>query len=318
MRGAPARILRAFYWRVNGRAILAAGKDLSFTKPRFAVSSVVYGRGSRRQNMNSAMDIELLEKTDQVMSIGHDFIPDVEKKIRNIISEIFVTRLLQGAEKESHEMLSEAIFWSLCELINNANKANNRWAMLRRALHQRIKKDHPEMEDEKIYADVDYAIENSQTDMLQKYNLQNLDLTMTILKMIEMHHLNSFALSEKFNKKIDVTLRIKKKGERRYLLMNVINNSAITVIDKKRVEYNLDKVKEDLISAGNNPFEAAVQLYDKAADQIGGGFGAGLRSIVLFLKEGYKPFSVDIVYSRLIQYRSAGDNTIFSIELPIP
>ena len=52
----------------------------------------------------------------------------------------------------------------------------------------------------------------------------------------------------------------------------------------------------------------------------GGGFGAGLRSIVLFLKEGYAPFGDEtgITFSRLIQYRSAGTNTIFTIELPVP
>ncbi|MCB1319358.1 MAG: hypothetical protein KDK34_03840, partial [Leptospiraceae bacterium] len=101
--------------------------------------------------------------------------------------------------------------------------------------------------------------------------------------------------------------------------INVLNNSPITVADKERVEHNLNKIKEDLINASRNPYEAAVQLYDKLEDHAGGGFGAGLRSIVLFLKEGYRPFEdADIIFSRLIQYRSAGNSTIFSIELPLP
>ena len=137
--------------------------------------------------------------------------------------------------------------------------------------------------------------------------------------MIETHNTNSFALSEKFNKKIDVTLRIKKKNDVRYLTINVVNNSPITVIDKQRVEYNLEKIKEDLINAQKDSFQAAVSLYDKPEDNEGGGFGAGLRSIILFLKEGYTPFpKVEVMFSRLIQYRSSGNSTIFSIELPIP
>jgi len=267
----------------------------------------------------NAISVELLEKADQALPIGRDFIPQIERKIRETIADIFAPpSSANGSQGEDYSVLAEAVFWSLCELINNANKANNRWALLRKALYQRIKKEHPDLDDGKIYGDVDYAIEHSQDDMLKAYNLQNLDLTASILKMIEMHRVNSFALSEKFNKKIDVTLRIKRKGDARSLAMNVINNSAITVIDKKRVEFNLEKIKEDLMNSGNNPFETAVGLYDKAEDHAGGGFGAGLRSIVLFLKEGYKPFPVDIVYSRIIQYRSAGNNTIFSIELPIP
>jgi hypothetical protein len=100
--------------------------------------------------------------------------------------------------------------------------------------------------------------------------------------------------------------------------VNVINNSPITVIDKQRVEYNLNKIKEDLINANKNPFETALSLYQKEADTAGGGFGAGLRSIVLFLKSGYEPFDVEIIYTKLIQYRSAMKNTIFTIEIPIP
>ncbi len=103
------------------------------------------------------------------------------------------------------------------------------------------------------------------------------------------------------------------------MVANVINNSPITVIDRQRVEYNLEKIKEDLINAGSGTSEASVKLYEKLEDASGGGFGAGLRSIVLFLREGYKPFTdIDIMYSKLIQYRSALHSTIFSIELPIP
>ena len=134
-----------------------------------------------------------------------------------------------------------------------------------------------------------------------------------------MHKTNSFALSEKFGKKIDCTLRVKEKGSNKIFTINVINNSPISVVDKNRVEYNLDKIKEDLINASRNPYEAAVQLYDKLEDHAGGGFGAGLRSIVLFLKEGYRPFdALEMTFSRLIQYRSAGQSTIFTIELPVP
>ena len=39
---------------------------------------------------------------------------------------------------------------------------------------------------------------------------------------------------------------------------------------------------------------------------------------MLFLKEGYRPFELEIMFSRLINYRSAGNSTIFSVELPIP
>ena len=89
-------------------------------------------------------------------------------------------------------------------------------------------------------------------------------------------------------------------------------------MDKERVEYNLEKIKSDLINADKNPFEATAELYGKQEDHAGGGFGAGLRSIVLFLKEGYRPFKVNMIYSKLIQYRSAGYSTIFSIELSLP
>ncbi len=133
-----------------------------------------------------------------------------------------------------------------------------------------------------------------------------------------MHKTNSFALSERFGKKIDLTLRLKKKGEGKVLTVNVINNSPMTVIDKERVEYNLNAIKEDLINAEKNPFAATADLYQKQEDHAGGGFGAGLRSIVLFLKEGYRPFKVNIIYSKLIQYHSAGYSTIFTIELAVP
>jgi len=264
------------------------------------------------------INLEDLESADQVFSIGKDYIPTIENRIRSIIYTIF--RDPKGTGEGAitdYELLSEAVFWSLGELINNANKANNRWALLRNALYQRAKKELPESPDAKLFEDIDYAIQHNQTDMLKKYGLQSIDLTASILKLIEMHKTNSFALSEKFSKKIDLTLRIRKKGDQKILTINVINNSPITVVDRQRVEFNLEKIKEDLINSGRNPFDAAVQLFDKAEDHAGGGFGAGLRSIVLFLKEGYRPFDVEIIYSKLIQYRSAGINTIFSIELPI-
>lgn len=260
---------------------------------------------------------------DHVIPVGKDYIPGVERKLRATIMGIF--RDPSGAQTKeisNHELLSEAVFWSLGELINNANKANNRWALLRNALMQRIvaenKLGSDQATQDKVQSEVDYAIEHNQTDLLQKYNLVNIDLTASILKLIEMHKTNSFALSERFNKRIDVTLRMKSRTDRNVLLINVLNNSPITVIDKQRVEYNLDKIKEDLIHAGKNSREASVRLYDKTEDHAGGGFGAGLRSIVLFLKEGYAPFPLEIKYSTLIQYRSAASSTIFTIELPIP
>jgi len=263
--------------------------------------------------------VNALEKTDSVLSVGKDYIPTVEQKIRKMLFSVYSVPEDPGSKDiTDRDILSEAVFWSLGELINNANKANNRWAMLRGALFKRIKEENPGIDEKKVLLDIDYAIEHDQSEMLRKYKLDNLDLTSTILKMIEAHNINSFALSEKFNKKIDVTLRIKKKNDMRYLTINVVNNSPITVIDKQRVEYNLDKIKEDLIQASNDSFQAAVSLYDKPEDNEGGGFGAGLRSIILFLKEGYAPFNIEIMYSRLIQYRSSGNSTIFSIELPIP
>ncbi|MCB1306913.1 MAG: hypothetical protein KDK30_01975 [Leptospiraceae bacterium] len=261
-----------------------------------------------------------LESGDQVLHIGKDYIPAVENRLRNTIYALFSNPAAQSeADIGDRELLAEAVFWSIGELINNANKANNRWAVLRQALFQKIKNQAPDTEDKQIYKDIDYAIQHNQSDLLTKYGLDNIDLTSSILKLIEMHKTNSFALSERFGKKIDLTLRVKEKGASGLLAINVLNNSPITVVDKERVEYNLNKIKEDLINASRNPYEAAVQLYDKLEDHAGGGFGAGLRSIVLFLKEGYRPFEdADIIFSRLIQYRSAGNSTIFSIELPLP
>ena len=260
---------------------------------------------------------ELLAK-DQVISVGEGYIPVLENRMRSTIYHLFGRPSDPTAEISDHELISEAAFWSIGELVNNANKANNRWAVLRQALYQKVKKQNPELEDAKLYQDIDYAIEHNQSDMLSKYGLTKVDLTSSILKLIEMHKTNSFALSEKFGKKIDITLRLKDKGANRILTINVINNSPITVVDKSRVEYNIGKIKEDLINASQNPYEAAVQLYDKMADHAGGGFGAGLRSIVLFLKEAYMPFKTEIIFTKLIQYRSAGNSTIFSIELPLP
>ncbi|MCR9142422.1 MAG: hypothetical protein NXI24_09240 [bacterium] len=266
-----------------------------------------------------AIKLEALETQDQVLSIGRDYIPGVENRLRSTIYALFnETGYAEGSDIGDRELLAEAVFWSTGELINNANKANNRWAVLRQALHQKIKKQNPGTEDQAIYKDIDYAIQHNQTDLLNKYGLANIDLTASILRLIEMHKTNSFALSEKFGKKIDLTLRVRTKGDQRLLILNVINNSPMTVVDKNRIEYNLEKIKEDLIDANRNPYEAAVQLYDKMEDHAGGGFGAGLRSIVLFLKEGYRPFDTEIMFSRLIQYRSAGNSTIFSVELPIP
>ncbi|MCB1317728.1 MAG: hypothetical protein H7A21_01115 [Spirochaetales bacterium] len=260
-----------------------------------------------------------LRAEDQVFAVGRDYIPDSERRLRNTVYALFAAGGgSAGDEINDRELLSEAVFWSIGELINNANKANNRWAVLRQALFQKIKKQNPDAPDAKIYEDIDYAIEQNQSDMLRKYGLAAIDLTASILRLIEMHKTNSFALSEKFGKKIDVTLRCRARGDNEVLTINVLNNSPITRIDKQRVEYNLQRIKEDLIEASRNPYEAAVQLYDKLEDHAGGGFGAGLRSIVLFLKEGYRPFDVEIIFSRLIQYRSAGKSTIFSIELPVP
>lgn len=261
---------------------------------------------------------EELTNKDQVISVGENYIPNLENRMRATIYQLFGRPPDPTAEISDHELLSEAAFWSIGELVNNANKANNRWAVLRQALFQKVKKQNADVEEKKLYQEIDYAIEHNQSDMLNKYGLTKVDLTSSILKLIEMHKTNSFALSEKFGKKIDITLRLRNKGNQKILNINVINNSPITVVDKSRVEYNVDKIKEDLINASQNPYEAAVQLYDKMADHAGGGFGAGLRSIVLFLKEAYLPFKSEIIFTKLIQYRSAGNSTIFSIELPVP
>lgn len=266
----------------------------------------------------TSIPLKDLEEADQVVRIGRDYIPDMEKYIRNTIYDLYGVSAGEKAEFSDREMLAEAVFWSIGELINNANKANNRWAILRNALLKKISGETPGLDVEKATAEIDYAIEHNQTDMLKKYGLATFDLTAATLKLIQMHRTNSFALSEKFKKKIDLTMRIRKKHDYHFLILNVINNSPITVIDRKRVEYNLERIKEDLMNAGQNPFEAAINLYDKMEDHTGGGFGAGLRSIVLFLKEAYSKFPVEITYSRLIQYRSTASSTIFSIELPIP
>ena len=264
--------------------------------------------------------LEDLEAKDQVIPIGKDYISTLEKKIKSTILEVYKNPAGRADPNDidDYDLLAEAIFWSLGELINNANKANNRWAILRNALFQRAKKAEPSIPEDVLYKEIDYAIEHNQTDYLKKYGLVNVDLTSSILKLIELHNTNSFALSERFNKRIDLTLRLRKRGDDKILTINVINNSPITEIDKGRVEYNLQKIKEDLINADSNPFAATAEIYDKPADHAGGGFGAGLRSIVLFLKEGYKPFKMDIMYSKLIQYRSAGYSTIFSIETIVP
>lgn len=269
--------------------------------------------------MNTYIPLEELEKEDQVIRAGRDYIPDQEMRLRRTIFQLFLhsTDLREGAP-DAGELLAEAVCWSIGELVNNANKANNRWALLRNALYQRVKTESPDTHDDQIYREIEYAIEHNQTDLLKKYNLLNLDLTESILRLIQMHQTNSFALSERFNKKIDITLRIRERGGMKHLVVNVVNNSPITVVDKKRVEFNLDKVKEDLLNAGRSPFEAAMQLYDRLEDRRGGGFGAGLRSIILFLKEAYDPYGVQMTYSRLIQYRSTSSSTIFSVELPIP
>ena len=255
-----------------------------------------------------------LEKEDQVLEVGRDYIPDGEMLLRNTIYGLFDA---EGDDQDAF-LLAEGAFWSIGELINNANKANNRWALLESALVQRVTAEDPSANREVVVEDVQSAIEHNQADVLKRYGLDNIDLTASILKLIEKHRTNSFALSERFHKKITLTLRLQRKSDQRILIVNVINNSPITVIDRERVEYNLDKIKDDLIRAGAHPFEAAVNLYEKSADHAGGGFGAGLRSIILFLKAGYEPFDVDIVFSRLIQYRSAVKSTIFTIEIPIP
>jgi hypothetical protein len=261
-------------------------------------------------------DIEKIYKQDLVISIDKNYIPNGEIYLRNLIFSIFSNP--NDSEDMDYYLLAEGIFWSIGELINNANKANNRWAILENALFQRILKEDPNQNPEMVKEDIQDAIENNQTDILKKYGLDNIDLTASILNLIERYKTNSFALSEKFNKKINVTLRILKKNNGEHFLVNVINNSPVTVIDKQRIEYNLNKIRDDLINANKNPFEAAIQLYQKEADTAGGGFGAGLRSIVLFLKSGYEPFEVDIIFTKLIQYRSAMKNTIFTIEVPIP
>jgi hypothetical protein len=266
-----------------------------------------------------------LESSDQVIQVKGDYIPGTERRLRRTVYCIihnkegyrFTTGL---TDFNDLDMLAEAVFWSLGELINNANKANNRLALLRNALFQKITSSagSQKSDPKEIYQDIDDAILHNQSDILKKYGIEDLDLTDMILRLITLDKTNSFALSEKFNKKIDVTLRIRKKNKKRTLIINVINNSPMTLFDKERVEYNLEKIKDDLIRAGRNPFEAAVRLYDRSEDHRGGGFGAGLRSIVLFLKEAFAPFNEEIMYSRLIQYRTAVSSTLFTIELPIP
>lgn len=265
-----------------------------------------------------AIPLKELETNDKVIRIGKDYIPGIENQIRQTIYNIFQKGNIQEGEFSDSEMLSEAVFWSLGELINNANKANNRYAILRRALFKKARENNPNVPDAELLKDIDYAVEHNQTDLLKKYNLHTIDLTEAILKLLQTHKTNSFALSEKFQKRIEVTLRIREKSGQRILSINVINNSPMTVVDRKRVEYNLEKIKEDLINAGRDPFEAAVHLYDKDEDHGGGGFGAGLRSIVLFIKQAFDPFKLNVIYSRLIQYRTTSSSTIFSIELPIP
>ncbi len=264
-----------------------------------------------------------LEFRDQVIPIKGDYIPYNERKLRRTMYAVFnrndaadfTGKPLEFTERD---MLAEAVFWALGELINNANKANNRLALLRNALFRKIRQNDEVTEEKKIWSDIDYAIMNNQSDFLKKYGLEDLDLSDMILRLISLDKTNSFALSEKLNKKIDVTLRLRKKKNALSLVINVINNSPMTNFDRERVEYNLEKIKEDLIRAGDSPFEAAVRLYDKSEDRRGGGFGAGLRSIVLFLKEAYEPFDVNIMYSRLIQYRTAVSSTLFTIEIPVP
>lgn len=260
-----------------------------------------------------------LKEADHTIPVGKEYIPDGESYLRRTILGVFSADPQEGEEAATrYELLGEAIFWSLGELINNANKANNRWALLKNALQQRALKADPALDTKKLQKDIDYAIEHSQSDLLVRYNLVNLDLTEAILKLLQMHNTNSFALSERFQKKIEVTLRIRERNSVPILILHVVNNSPITVVDRERVEYNLNKVKEDLMMAGQDPFEAALRLYEKLEDHGGGGFGAGLRSIVLFLKEAYSAFPVDIIYSKLIRYHSTATSTIFSVELPIP
>lgn len=260
-------------------------------------------------------ELEQIRKKDLVFNIGKDYIPDGESKIRKLIMNLFS---IPNEEDIDYYLLAEAVFWSIGELINNANKANNRWAILHNALFTKIKTENPNVDDEKLKEEIDDSIEHNQTDLLKKYGLENVDLTASILNLIEKYKTNSFALSEKFNKKITLTMKIQNKNNMDYLLINVINNSPVTIIDKQRIEYNLNKIKEDLINVNKNPFEAALQLYQKEADTAGGGFGAGLRSIILFLKSGYEPFDIEVIYTKLLQYRSAFKNTIFSLEIPIP
>lgn len=265
------------------------------------------------------VSIEKLEAANQVLPIDGKYIPTTEQKLKNTIYEVFKNpyESLTNQEISAYEMLSEAVFWSLGELINNANKANNRWALLKATLFERVSRARSEQPAHEIYQDIDYAIEHSQADLLKKYHLENLDLTAAILDLIRTQKINSFILSEKYGKKIDLTLRIRNKMGRRVLSAYIINNSPITVVDRERVERNLEKIKEDLLNTDADLLSGAVSLYDHAADLQGGGFGAGLRSIVLFLKESYRPFRADILYSTLLQYRSARNSTIFSIELPL-
>lgn len=265
--------------------------------------------------MSLTPTIQQLKDQDQVISIGKAYIPDGEMQLRNTIYSIFQA---DTPDDSDLFLLAEGVLWSLGELINNANKANNRWALLENALLQRIMAEDASRDKDLVLEDVQSAIQNNQTDVLKQYGLDTIDLTASILKLIEKHRTNSFALSERFQKKITLTMRVQAKSDQQILVVNVINNSPITVIDRERVEYNLEKIKEDLIEAGSRPFEAAVNLYEKSEDHTGGGFGAGLRSIILFLKAGYAPFKVEIVFSRLIQYRSAVNSTIFTLEIPIP
>ncbi|MBW7858474.1 MAG: hypothetical protein H3C43_09330, partial [Leptonema sp. (in: Bacteria)] len=184
--------------------------------------------------MSLTPTIQQLKDQDQVISIGKAYIPDGEMQLRNTIYSIFQA---DTPDDSDLFLLAEGVLWSLGELINNANKANNRWALLENALLQRIMAEDASRDKDLVLEDVQSAIQNNQTDVLKQYGLDTIDLTASILKLIEKHRTNSFALSERFQKKITLTMRVQAKSDQQILVVNVINNSPITVIDRERVEY---------------------------------------------------------------------------------
>ncbi|MCB1168673.1 MAG: hypothetical protein KDK33_21130, partial [Leptospiraceae bacterium] len=90
-----------------------------------------------------------LRSRDQLISVGRDYIPGKEALLRNTVFSVFAPDS-KTQDFSSRELLAEAVFWSIGELINNANKANNRWAILHNALYQKAAQDRPEGELEQL------------------------------------------------------------------------------------------------------------------------------------------------------------------------